>query len=47
MNNDRYARNGTRNAGQQELLSYLGKLGLEQGTWLNVFGIWTITCRMT
>ncbi len=31
MNNDRYARNGTRNAGQQELLSYLGKLGLEQG----------------
>ena len=31
MNNDRYARNGAGNAGQQELLSYLGKLGLEQG----------------
>ena len=31
MNNDRYGRDGARNAGQQELLSYLGKIGLEQG----------------
>ena len=31
MNNDRCGRNGARNAGQQELLSDLGKLGLEQG----------------
>lgn len=31
MNNDRFGRNGARNAGQQELLSYLGKLGLVPG----------------
>lgn len=29
MTNDRFGRNGARNAGQDELLSYLGKLGLE------------------
>ena len=28
MTNDRFGRNGARHAGQDELLSYLGKLGL-------------------
>ena len=31
MNNGRFGRNDVRNASQQELLSYLGKLGLEDG----------------